>query len=420
MRNINSHGENMKLPEIVEEILQMAEQGYGKKRIAKFLGISVKTVRKYLNQKEWQPYKPRPKKGRLIHLTDWLGDNFHQHKGNVAVLHQELKRQHNITISLRSVERAVQSFREQLVSKTKATIRFETPPGKQMQIDFGSMNLKIGGEKKRVYFFAAILGYSRKQYVQAFLHERQSSWLQGIEGAFRHFGGVTEHVLLDNARALVTTHNPATREVVFSRGLSAFANYWGFTPKACAPYRARTKGKDENTVKYIKKNAIAGREFSSWEALEEHLSWWMREVSDVRVHGTTGERPSERFERDEEKILRPINGKPPFHQVQEVERVVQSDACIEFNSNAYSVPWSLIRKRVLVQASDTEIRIFQSDIEVAYHPLCFGYRQRILNPKHLEGIIGIQKRAELTDLTSRGEELLRPLLEYEAAVGGWL
>lgn len=420
MRSIDSHGDTMKKPEIVEEILQMAEQGYGKKRIAKFLGISVKTVRKYLRQKEWKPYQPRPKRSQLIHLTDWLVDNFHQHKGNAAVLHQELKRQHNINVSLRSVERAVQSLREQLVAETKATVRFETPPGKQMQIDFGSMNLIIAGEKRRVYFFAAILGYSRKQYVKAFSHERQSSWFQGIEGAFRHFGGVTEHVLLDNARALVTTHNPVTREVVFSSMLLAFAKYWKFTPKACAPYRARTKGKDENTVKYIKKNAIAGRKFATWEALEEHLLWWMREVSDVRIHGTTGEPPVERFKRDEENRLNPIDSKPPFYQVQEVTRTVQFDACIEFGTNAYSVPWALIRTKVTVQASESEVRIFQADKEIARHPLCFGHRQRIINSQHLQGIVGTREKMKLEEFSSNRDELLRPLMEYEAAVGGWL
>jgi len=105
------------------------------------------------------------------------------------------------------------------------------------------------------------------------------------------FGGVPEEVLLDNARALVVEHDAVTRTVVFNDKLTAFAKHWGFRPRACAPYRARTKGKTENGVGYVKRNAIAGRAFSSWEALEAHLEAWTREVADLRQHGTTGEPP---------------------------------------------------------------------------------------------------------------------------------
>ena len=153
------------------------------------------------------------------------------------------------------------------------------------------MAAAVGGERVRVYLFVATLGYSRRCYVQAFRHERQSAWFDGVEGAFAHFGGVTREVLLDNARALVDHHDAATREVRFNTRLRAFARHWGFTPRACAPYRARTKGKDERGVGYVKRNAIAGHGFASWAALEAHLVWWMREVADVREHGATGEPP---------------------------------------------------------------------------------------------------------------------------------
>ena len=98
-----------------------------------------------------------------------------------------------------------------------------------------------------------------------------------------------------NPKALVEHHDATTREVRFNGRLHAFARYWGFAPRACAPYRARTKGKDERGVGYVKKNAIAGRRFESWAALEAHLDRWMREVADQRVHGTTGVAPAERF-----------------------------------------------------------------------------------------------------------------------------
>jgi len=126
-----------------------------------------------------------------------------------------------------------------------ATARFETGPGEQSQIDFGERFVVIAGERMKVYFFVMTLGFSRRIYVRAFTDERRDSWFAGMESAFRHFGGVTGVVLMDNPKALVKSHDVKTREVVFSESFRAFARHWGFTPRACAPYRARTKGKDE-------------------------------------------------------------------------------------------------------------------------------------------------------------------------------
>ena len=172
--------------------------------------------------------------------------------------------------------------------------------------------------------------------------ERQQSWFDGMESAFHAFGGTPQEVLMDNARALVDRHNSATREVVFNTKLKGFAKHWRFTPRACAPYRARTKGKTENGVGYVKKNAIAGRSFASFEELEAHLVQWTREIADVRTHGTTGEAPKLRFEQDERMALKPINGVPPFQAMREVTRKVQADCRVEIDSNSYSVPWRLI------------------------------------------------------------------------------
>ncbi len=289
----------MESPDIVDKILKLSSEGWGKRRIAKELGISPNTVKHYRRQGKWLPYNIPKRMKKLEALDIWLEEMFNLHKGNAEVIRQELVRQHNIQANLRTIERAVKPFRQRAFALAKATVRFETPPGKQMQIDFGSIIIKIAGDPRRIYFFAAVLGFSRRQYIRAFIHERQSAWFEGLEGAFHHFGGITQEVLLDNPRPLVISHNPLTREVVFNERLHTFANYWKFQPKACAPYRARTKGKDENTVKYFKYNAIAGREFSSWEALGEHIAWWMREISDQRMHGTTGEKPIDRFQRQE-------------------------------------------------------------------------------------------------------------------------
>jgi hypothetical protein len=154
-------------------------------------------------------------------------------------------------------------------------------------------------------------------------------------------------VLFDNDRGLVVRHDRTTREVEFNPRLHAFAGHWRFRPRACAPYRARTKGKDERGVGCVKKNAIAGRRFDSWSAFEAYLDAWTRNIVDQRVHGTTGEVPIERFRRAEAGALRPIAGIPPFAIRRELVRKVQADCAIEVDGNAYSVPWRLIGETVV-------------------------------------------------------------------------
>jgi transposase len=164
----------------------------------------------------WQPYRGRGRPRALAGLEDWLAERFRRHAGNADVVRQELAAEKSITLSLRTIERAVAPLRREFEVLARATLRFETPPGKQLQIDFGERRVAIGGETVKVYLFVATLGYSRRLYVRAFRNERQESWFAGLEGAFRHFGGVTDEVLLDNDRGLVVRHDRETREVEFN------------------------------------------------------------------------------------------------------------------------------------------------------------------------------------------------------------
>jgi transposase len=231
----------MHTPEAVAAMRRLHQLGWGIKRIAGELDCSAHTVRHYLRQGEWRPSR-RPVRRRVLRgLEDWLAASFRQHRGNADVVRQELQRVHGLQVSLRTVERAVQPWRQWLEAEARATVRFETPPGQQLQIDFGTTTVRIGGEPVVVRLFVATLGFSRRAFVAAFDHERQSAWLEGLERAFRYFGGVPEEVLVDNARTLVDDHDRTTRVVVFNARFLAFARYWGFQPRACAPYRARTK-----------------------------------------------------------------------------------------------------------------------------------------------------------------------------------
>src|SRR5258706_4826926 len=378
--------EIMRTPDEVTSILELQRKGWGAKRIARALGISKNTVKRSLRAGGWQPYGRPSRQKALDSCAEWVVEQYLKHRGNADVVRQELLRELGLQVSLRTIERAVAPLRRQLRASAVATVRFETPPGHQMQADFGQTQALIGGERVWVFLSVIPLGYSRRPFVKPFRHERRDNWLLGMESGGRTFQGFTEEMLIDNARQLVKHHNQQTHEVEFTGVFRAFAAYWGFRPRACAPFRARTKGKDENGVGYVKRNAIAGYTFDSWEALEAHLAWWMREVADVRIHGTTGERPIDRFLRDEASTLRPLGPKAPFIQVQELVRRVHSDLCVELETNHYSVPWRYIGEQVYLRAESGELRILYAGKEIARHLLCLGRRQRIIDPRDFEGV----------------------------------
>jgi transposase len=413
--------EIMRTPDEVTSILELQRKGWGAERIACALCISKNTVKRYLRAGGWQPYGRPSRHKALDPCAEWVAEQYLKHRGNADVVRQELLRELGLQVSLRTIERAVAPLRRQLRASAVATVRFETPPGHQMQADFGQTQVLVGGERVWVFLCVITLGYSRRTFVKPFRHERRDNWLLGMESAGRHFEGFTEEMLIDNARQLVKHHDQQTREVEFTGVFRAFAAYWGFRPRACAPFRARTKGKDENGVGYVKRNAIAGHTFESWEALEAHLVWWMREVADVRIHGTTGERPIDRFLRDEANTLRPLGPKAPFIQVQELVRRVHSDLCVELETNHYSVPWRYIGEQVYLRAESGELRILYAGKEIARHLLCLGRRQRIIDPRHFEGVAVTRREVVAEGETpSRAAvgELLRPLSDYEAVVGG--
>lgn len=420
---IDPRGQEMKTPEDVAAMVRLKGCGWGIKRIARELGCSHHTVKHYVTAGGPLPFKATRRAKVLDGHEDWLRDRFLRHRGNADVVRQDLIAEKGIAVSLRTLQRAVQPYRRALKAEALATVRFETPPGKQLQIDFGERLVEIGGAKVKAFVFVATLGHSRRCHVRAFRHERQESWFTGLESAFLSFGGMPEEVLMDNPRALVQRHDAASRQVAFNDKLLAFAKHWGFRPRACAPYRARTKGKTENGVGYVKKNAIAGRSFASWEAFEAHLARWERDVANVRIHGTTGEVPLARFERDEAHRLKPLGGRPSFGSLRELTRIVGNDCAVEVDTNSYSVPWRLIGERVAVTVSAGEVRIRHGVREVAIHKQAQGRRQRIVDRAHLDGVAGIDGPVrsaviETPLIDPAAPALLRPLAEYEAVVGG--
>src|SRR6516165_9061483 len=346
-------GQVMKTPDDVAEMLRLRACGWGLKRIARQLGCSHHTVKDYVAAGGVKPFKSPGRTKRLDGLEGWLRESFIRHRGNSDVVRQDLLAEKGAAVSRRTLQRAVQPYRQALKAEALATTRFETPPGRQLQIDFGERLVEIADARVKAFVFVATLGHSRRLHVRAFRHEQQASWFTGLESAFTMFGGVPEHVLMDNPRALVVRHDAVSRTVQFNHKLIAFAKHWGFSPRACAPYRARTKGKTESGVGYVKKNAMAGHSFESWEAFEAHR-------------------------------LKPLGARPPFGTLRELSRVVGNDCAVEVDTNSYSVPWKLIGERVAVTIAAGEVHIRHGAREVAVHKQSDARRVRIIDAGHFD------------------------------------
>jgi hypothetical protein len=159
----------------------------------------------------------------------------------------------------------------------------------------------------------------------------------------------------------------------------------------------------------VKRNAIAGREFASWGELEGHLETWMREVADRRVHGTTEERPIDRFARERDHLGSSAE-RPSFVRQRELARVVHADLCVEVDTNSYSVPWEHIGQEVTVRIANGKVTVHLAGVEIACHPEASGRKERIVNHRHYFGI-------EIPGAPKVSGELARPLSGYAAAVG---
>jgi transposase len=372
-------------PEVVRQMRALSALGWGSKRIAAELDVARNTVRRYLRGGAAAEVQTRPRARRLD------GDARAQARqlfastaeGNAVVVQQEL-RTRGVEASVRTVQRAVQHEREQQRAAEVATVRFETAPGHQMQVDFGQKRVRIGGAEVMVHLLVAVLSYSRRIFVRAFLAERGDDWREGIAAAFRHFGGVPRTLLIDNARPLVLRR--AEGRVVLQPAFEAFCRDWDVRPVACAPYRARTKGKGESGVKYVKRNGLAGRDFEHAAALDAHLEQWTHEA-DRRVHGTTRMRPIDRFLRDEASALRGLPERPLPSRHQRLRRRVGADALVQVDTVRYSVPHRFVRDMVEVQVGDDVVRIFHGAAVIATHRRSSAPHDLVVDPAHYDGLI---------------------------------
>jgi transposase len=367
---------------VVEQVVQALARGEAVAAVARAYGLDRKTVRTWRQRGAHRPRAARPTVSQLDPYRAWLAQRAPEVRYNASVLYRELCEQ-GFTGSVIIVRRAVVPLRQTTASK--ATVRYETAPGAQAQVDFGQVRVWIDDVQVAAQIFVMTLGYSRRCFAVGFPRQRVREWLAGHEQAFQHFGGVTDTVVVDNAKAMVLAHTRGS--ITWHPTYTDFAGYYGFRPWACAPYRPQTKGKVESGVKYVARNALAGKRFHSWAHLNAWLLEWATTIADQRVHGTTYEQPAVRFAQE---ALTPLDGRPPYAFAHVRERIVASDALVSIDGSRYSVPAQLAGTTVTVREHATDFTIWQQDTLVATHPR-HGRQQVVMLPAHYAGLLRVDR-----------------------------
>lgn len=406
----------------MDEIQGLKREGLSIRAISELTGFDRKTIRKYLLKPTGRPvYGSRPAAAsKLEPFQPYLNERLQAGVWNARVLLREL-RERSYSGGYTILTDWLRPQRE--AARIVAVRRFETPPGKQAQVDWGHLgSLIYGGEERMLWGFTITLGYSRMMMAAAATDQKLGTLLRMHEAAFEQWGGVPEEILYDRMKT-VWTGTDERGEIVWNAVFLDFARYWGFTPRLCRPYRAQTKGKVESGVKYVRRNflcGLLGREPANLADLNAELRRWVAEVANQRVHGTTREQVLIRWDEDQFH-LQPVKGRLPYPYANDEQRKVARDAYVSWHGSRYSVPWRYAGREVWVREQGRDVEVRYGAELIARHAPAVRRHQVVTRSEHHEDIplgnkqpgktlIHIQQSAPIVER--------RPLDAYESLAMG--
>ena len=379
------------------EIRRLAEiENLSARAIARRLHCSWRTVAKAL---EWEQPPARPALGRASPLDPYkakIGALLAQYPELSAVrIHEELARgPEGYTGSVITVRRHLRSIRPPR-GRVYQDVHYE--PAQAMQVDWGECGrVPIGNTTRKVSVLVAVLCYSRLSFIEFTLSQRKAEFYRSLVHALEFFGGSPRSIIFDNLKAAVI--NGSGRAACFHPEFLALCGCYCMQPIACQRRDPESKGIVEAKVRYVKRNALAGRRdqlvcFEDYVAL---APWWRDNVANVRLHETTRQRPVDRFQQ-ERSLLRALPA-IAFDTDEIVPAVVSPHARIAFDANRYSVPPQLARQTVTVRADGEEVRIVHQGQVVAQHVRCYERRQRIVLPDHRLAALTMSRRSQSSAL----------------------
>jgi transposase len=407
----------IKLGEVVV-ILDLHRQGLSVSAIARECGLDRKTVRRYIERGLEPPaYGPRrPRPTLLDPFAGYLRERVNTYPALTGTrLLRELRER-----GYRGGYTAVTDFLREVrpASDPRFEVRFETAPGEQGQVDFARFQVVFADEpttSRVVWLFSMVLGYSRLVWARFVVHQDLATVLRCHVAAFEALGGAPRELLYDRMKtAVLGERDPGG--IVYNRALIDLARHYGFHPKACQPYRAKTKGKVERPFRYVREDFFLARSFRDLDDLNAQLRHWLDTVANPRVHATTKRVVNEAFA-EERPHLRPLP-LAPFRAVLRLERRISRDGMVSVGGNLYSVPDATRRRAVEVHTLAEGIRIFEDGVLIATHPVLDGRHQRRVAPGHRIGGGGPRRRmADGGVILGRvGDTVARRSLEFYDAV----
>jgi len=341
----------------VFEIKILYREGLSKLAIARRLGIAPNTVNKYL-KKEWCQMAKRGSK--LDPFKDYIKKRLEEYPELTAtVLFKELVEK-GYSGKLTILRMYVATIRPK--EKPEIVVRFETKPGKQFQVDWGTGTTIIAGEKATVKFFIMVLGYSRMLYVETVPDEKLETLIQAHLHAFEYFGGYPSEGLYDNMKTVV---KKLQKHKEYNAKFMDFADFYGLKVITHRPYNPKAKGKVERMVPYVRENILYGQSYSSQTELKNVLRDWLA-IANQRLHSELKETPLERFEREKDHLNK-LSKLYPIRRLN--TRLVRDKGQIVYEERAYRVGKKYVGERVNLQVEGSLLKIYDGDELITVHPL---------------------------------------------------
>jgi transposase len=365
------------------DIKILKSEGLSIRAIAETSGLSRNTVRKVLRGRHELKVSTSDRSSKLDPFNDYIRKRYEEFQLSAVRIMQEIVPM-GYEGSLSTLRRYLHELKPKRPQLNKATVRFETAPGKQAQADWahcGRFPIGDGGHIS-IYAFIMVLGYSRMMFITFTSSMRMRELIQCHQDAFAFFGGWTQTILYDNMKQVKISRNEWNEQFV------DFASHYGFAPKTHRAYRPRTKGKVERMVDYLRDNFLAGRTFANLDDLNAQARHWVDTIANVRIHSTTKEKPQNLFPAE---TLIPLQSIAPYHYLDPVRRIVSNESFVHFQGSRYSVPPSLVGSTVSVIGTGGIITVRSNDMIVAEHKQATLSGQCIVNKDHVAALWEITK-----------------------------
>ena len=368
------------------EIRSEKQKGLTYTEIGRKHHIDPRTAKKYAESDSVPRYATRKKRpSKLDPHKDFIDMLLEEDNYSAALILEKLH-ERGCQCGYTIVKDYVSSKKKDLNSK--ATIRFETVPGLQGQVDWGFFeNYRVyeDGEYQKLYCFLMILGYSRNRYIEFVTDMSTETLIQCHINAFHFFGGYPKEILYDNMKQVVIKRLLKQSESEMNPKFMDFAGFYGFKPILCRPYRRQTKGKVERTVRYVRENFMVGIRYNSLTDLNAQALAWCRKVNN-RVHGTTNKIP---FQQLSEEHLQPMLREYIIDKLN--LRRVEKDCLISYAGNKYSVPAEYIGKDVTVLVLNSMLSVYHNGEQIALHRLSYSKNSIIVNKEHYTELMTRQR-----------------------------